>query len=246
MWRLLTDQTTEPAFNLAVEEAILRHRKDGLGQDTLRVWRNDRSVIVGCHTNTNEEVDLETCRKMGMRVLRRTSGGGAVYQDLGNINYSIIAKDESLNLAYDVLDVYRTFSDTVLRALNSLNIYADFCPPNIILLNGKKISGLAQHRFYDTILFHGTLLMNTNLQTLSAVLLKPKHEVTNISNELSSCPDLEDVSNALAKGFHDSFGVQFSQGSLESSEIALAEELREVKYSTDRWNIQSSERIEYG
>jgi len=90
------------------------------------------------------------------------------------------------------------------------------------------------------------LLMNTNLQTLSAVLLKPKHEVTNISNELSSCPDLEDVSNALAKGFHDSFGVQFSQGSLESSEIALAEELREVKYSTDRWNIQSSERIEYG
>jgi len=237
MWRLLTDQTTEPAFNLAVEEAILRHRKDGLGQDTLRVWRNDRSVIVGCHTDTNEEVDLETCRKMGMNVLRRTSGGGAVYQDLGNINYSIIAKDGSLGLAHDILAVYRTFSDTVLRALNSLNIQADFCPPNIILLNGKKISGLAQHRFYDTILFHGTLLVNTNLQTLSRVLLRPKHKVTNISIELSSYPDVRDVSNALATGFHESFGIQFVQGRLESSEIALAEELRQVKYSTDRWNL---------
>ena len=237
MWRLLTDETTEPAFNLAVEEAILRHRKDGLGQDTLRVWRNDRSVIVGCHTDTNEEVDLETCRKMGMNVLRRTSGGGAVYQDLGNINYSIIAKDGSLGLAHDILAVYRTFSDTVLGALNSLNIQADFCPPNIILLNGKKISGLAQHRFYDTILFHGTLLVNTNLQTLSRVLLRPKHKVTNISIELSSYPDVRDVSNALATGFHESFGIQFVQGGLETSEIALAEELRQVKYSTDRWNL---------
>jgi lipoate-protein ligase A len=237
MWRLLTDRTTDPAFNLAVEEAILRRRKDGLGQDTLRVWRNDRSVIVGCHTNTSEEVDLETCRKMGMMVLRRTSGGGAVYQDLGNINYTIVVKDGSLSLAYDVLNVYRTFSETVLKALNSLNIQADFCPPNIILLNGKKISGLAQHRFYDTILFHGTLLVNSDLQTLSTVLLKPKHKVTNISIELSNYPDVEDVSNALAKGIHESFGVQFSQGSLESSEIALAEELREVKYSTDRWNL---------
>jgi lipoate-protein ligase A len=121
--------------------------------------------------------------------------------------------------------------------LDFLGIQAEFCPPNMVLLNGKKISGLAQHRFYDTILFHGTLLANTDLQTLSAVLLKPKHEVTNISMELHNYPGPKEVSTALQNAFQDGWGIQFTRGHLEPSEMQLAEELREIKYNTDRWNL---------
>ena len=236
-WRLLVDSITDPALNLAIEEAILRCRKDDRCQDTLRIWQNDKSVILGCHTDIRDEVNLQACRRLGIKILRRTSGGGAVYQDLGNINYSVIIKEVPMSSAYDVPAVYKVFSEVVLTGLRILNIQAVFNPPNLILLNGKKISGLAQHRFYDTILFHGTLLVNLDLNTLSKTLLNPKHLVTNISSELSVNLTIEKIAEALATAFQESLKIQFVYDNLSPSEEILSNELLRAKYSRDHWNL---------
>jgi len=236
-WRLLLGGSTDPAINLAVEEAIVRSRKDGFCPDTLRIWRNDRAVILGCNNNVLEEVDFAACKRMGARILRRTSGGGAVYHDLGNINYSVIMKEKHVNPNHDILDVYGEYAKAILNGLAFLNVKAEFQHPNSILLNGKKISGMAQHRFYNVILFHGTLLVNSDLELLSSALLNPKHEVTTISREGLGCPSSEAIEEAIIAGFRTTFQIQFDIGTLTPYESRLAEELVAMKYGTEKWNF---------
>jgi len=229
----------DPSVNLAVEEAILRSRRDELCPDTLRIWRNDRSVILGCNSNLHDEVDMQVCRRIGIRVLRRTSGGGAVYHDLGNVNYSVIMREKHVIPNHDILDIYGEFARVVLKALALLNVKAEFQRPNSILLNGKKISGMAQHRFYDVILFHGTLLVNPDLNLLTSTLLNPKHEVTSISREGHGCPSDEAIEEAIIAGFRTTLQVQFDIGPLTPYESTLAEELVAMKYGTEKWNLGS-------
>ncbi len=242
-WRLLLDRTSDPTINLAVEEAIVRSRRDGLCPDTLRVWRNDASVILGCNSKVDDEVDLEACRRIGVRVLRRTSGGGAVYHDLGNVNYSVVAKEEHINPSYDILDTYEQFANAILSGLTFLNINAEFRQPNAIFLNGRKISGMAQHRFYDVILLHGTLLVNSDLQALSSALLRPKHEVTNVSREVCGYLSATMVEETIVAGFGQVFHIQFDIGTLSPYESRLAEELLTMKYATEKWNLRTDEEL---
>jgi lipoate---protein ligase len=239
MWRLLLDSTSDPSVNLGVEEAIVRSRKDELCPDTLRIWRNDRSVILGCNSNVQDEVNMQVCKRIGIRVLRRTSGGGAVYHDLGNYNYSVIMKEKHANPDHDVLDIYEQFAKAILNGLALLNVKAEFQHPNSILLNGKKISGMAQHRFYNVILFHGTLLVNSDLELLSSALLNPKHEVTTISREGLGCPSSEAIEEAIIAGFRTTLQIQFDIGTLTPYESRLAEELVAMKYGTEKWNFDS-------
>ena len=242
-WRLLQDSTLDPTINLAVEEAIVRTRTDGLCPDTLRIWRNDRSVILGCNSNVQDEVNMQVCKRMGIRVLRRTSGGGTVYHDLGNINYSVIMKEERVNPNHDILNVYQQFAKAILYGLALLNVKAESQHPNAILLNGKKISGMAQHRFYSVILFHGTLLVNSDLELLSSTLFNPKHEVTNISREVPGCPPNEAIEEAIVAGFRESFQIQFDLGTLTPYESRLSDELVTMKYGTEKWNLHTDEEL---
>jgi len=238
-WRLLLDSTLDPSVNLGVEEAIVRSRRDELCPDTLRIWRNDRSVILGCNSNVQDEVNMQVCKRIGITVLRRTSGGGAVYHDLGNINYSVIMKEKHVNPNHDILDVYGEFAKAILNGLALLNVKAEFQHPNSILLNGKKISGMAQHRFYTVILFHGTLLVDSDLELLSSALLNPKHEVTTISRESLGCPSSEAIEEAIIAGFRTTLQIQFDVGTLTPYESRLAEGLVAMKYGTEKWNFGS-------
>jgi len=234
-WRLLREAATDPAANLAVEEAIVRSRRDDRCVDTLRVWRNNRSVILGCHSNVRDEVDLEVCDRMGIKILRRISGGGAVYHDLGNVNYSIIMKERS-RICHDVLEAYRECSTAVLRALTLLGISGEFVEPNAIFSCGKKIAGMAQHRFYDVLLVHGTLLVNSDLGALSKVLLRPRHEVTNISVHLPRCVPEENVEDAIIAGFRETFKADLDFGELSPYETEIAHKLAAMKYRAENWN----------
>jgi len=240
-WRFLLEENVVPAVNLAVEEAIMRARREDLCPDTLRLWRNDRSVIVGCHSDVKAEVDLDACRRMKVEVLRRTSGGSAVYHDLGNINYSFVVRERALGARCEVLDVYRHFSEPILQGLRLLGVETEFRSPNALFLNEKKISGMAQHRFYDVILFHGTLLVDSDLAMLSTLLLNPKHEVTNISLELRESLPVEKVANAIRAGVREFFHTKVEDGELAPSEKILAEELLERKYCSCRWNIDDDQ-----
>ena len=154
-------KTTDPYYNLAVEEALLRTADD----DIFMLWQNEPTVVVGKNQNVYAEVDLERVREKGIHLCRRITGGGAVYHDLGNINYTFITSKE--NAA--VLD-YAYFTQPILQALASLGLDCRLSGRNDLECEGRKFSGNAQHAENGRILHHGTLLFDTDVSVLSSVL----------------------------------------------------------------------------
>ena len=242
LWRLVNDHTTNPKMNLAKEEAILRARQEDACLDTLRFWMNERSVIIGCFGDAKREVDLEMCRRNGVDLVRRISGGGAVYQDLGNLNLSVIAKSSLIKLPDDVLKIYEFISNPLKTALLNMGVEAEFHPPNSIFSNGRKVSGLALHRLYDTWLIHGTLLIDVDLSTLCKVLLRPKAPVANITDLAPQKLTVDDARLALANSFRKFLDIDFEEKGLSEDELTQAENLLQLKYSRQNWNMQDEEQ----
>lgn len=238
-WRLLQDNETLPKLNLAREEAILKARQQSISKDTLRLWHNSKSVIVGCFSHAESEVNLDECERRDVQVVRRTSGGGAVYHDLGNLNFSAIFNTLTSRISEDIFRVYKIFSNAVVVGLSTVGVKAEFHPPNSILAHGNKISGLAIHKVFNACLIHGTLLVNADLRTLHQVLRNVKDNVTNV---LEMYPHLTmgEIEMAVMRGFRNSFEMEFVNGELTESEIQETNELLRLKYGNDLWNLRSS------
>ncbi|MEM4246250.1 MAG: lipoate--protein ligase family protein [Candidatus Bathyarchaeia archaeon] len=237
MWRLLHNGGNDPVMNLAVEEALVRSRCAGLCTDTFRLWRNAPSVVLGCHDDFYSEVDLEACERLRLSLVRRPSGGGAVYHDLGTVNFSLIAAEDTLGEAGDVLGQFRLLSRIVLRGLKLLGIRALFREPNGVFVEGKKVSGMAQYRFYDTVLLHGSILVDSDLEALSAALLRKKFKVENLSVVHQRPLTVEQVEEALVGGFEMEFSAEWKMEPLSASEKDLSQELVDLKYGSSLWNL---------
>jgi lipoate-protein ligase A len=153
--------TTDPYYNLAVEEYLLKNSTE----DIFMLWQNCPSVIIGKNQNAYAEVDLEYANEHGINIVRRMTGGGAVYHDLGNLNYSFITSTERA----ESLD-YEYFTRPIIAAMSSLGLDCKLCGRNDIECNGKKISGNAQLSAGGRILHHGTLLFDVDTDEMSAVL----------------------------------------------------------------------------
>jgi len=236
-WRLLTHATYDPKLNLATEEAILRSRHENLCPDTLWIWQNRRSVVLGRFCDIKSEVNVEACMRNGVEIVRRTSGGGAVYHDLGNLNFSMITKPQSAGIPNSVLAIYKWSSEAVLGTLQNLGVGAEFKKPNSLLVNGKKVSGLAQYWFYDALLLHGTLMVDVDVRIMYEVLSNLKNEVVNISLATHKHLTIDEVRQALATSFSKILGTKFQSGNLVHNEFVKAKELYDVKYSRDDWNL---------
>lgn len=161
--------TTDPYCNLAVEEYLFSHTDE----DVFMLWRNARTVVIGKNQNVYAEVDLKFAEDEGIKVARRITGGGAVYHDLGNINYSYITSTDNLSS----LD-FETPSRAIISALSDMGIAAELGGRNDILANGKKISGNAQYTSGGRILHHGTLLFDTDTEIMERVLRVDKEKLT--------------------------------------------------------------------
>ena len=154
--------SVDPCFNLALEEYILKQKTEG---DWLILWQNDNTVVVGLNQNPLEEIDQAFVKAHGTRVVRRSTGGGAVYHDLGNLNYSFITDvNEVQTLAM------ARFTQPVCRALAAMGIQAEVTGRNDITVQGKKVSGIAQRIEGKRILHHGTLLFDEDLDMAAATL----------------------------------------------------------------------------
>jgi lipoate-protein ligase A len=246
-WRLLDIEYDDPYMNLAVEEVIPRMVGRGVAPNTVRFWRNSNAAIIGRFQNKESEVNLDATRRYGTTVVRRFTGGGAVYHDSGNLNYAIsVSKNHSL-VADDIIKIYRIFSKGVIRGINILGLNAEFKPPNMIQVNNKKISGMASSLNWQVIFCHGTLLVNTDLRILSEVLdtrsyesksLIPSipSEVTTLQDQLNRRLSTTEAKEAITKGFEEIYRVALLSGKLTREEEELAHELYETKYSTDEWN----------
>ncbi|MCW4021321.1 MAG: lipoate--protein ligase family protein [Candidatus Bathyarchaeota archaeon] len=251
-WRLLDIETPDrAAMNLAIEEAIFIGKAGEKGSPTVRFWRNRKAAVVGYSQNVETEVDLEVCRREGVEVVRRFSGGGAVFQDLGNLNYSIaIDADHPIVKGFDVSRSYKRLTLGVIEGLRSeLRIDAVFDPPSDILVRNGKISGNAQSRRKGVIFHQGTLLVKSDLVLLTKVLNAPesglkgkrstskRRRVTNLADEMDRRVTMREVKGALWRGFENAFSVKMAQGMLTSDEKKRAQKLYDEKYLKKEWNF---------
>ena len=185
----IRNESTNPYFNLALEEYVLTHLpKD---KEYVLLWQNEPSIIVGTGQNTIAEINLDFVKQNKVHVVRRLSGGGAVYHDLGNLNFTFI-----VNRTGDRAFNFQKFTDPVIRAIHNIGVTSAFNSRNDVAIEDRKISGNAQYIRKDRLLHHGTLLVNSNLDNLEKALTVSRDKieakgiksirsrVTNISNYL--------------------------------------------------------------
>jgi lipoate-protein ligase A len=254
-WRLLKLAAHDAFMNLAVDEAVLRARIAERVPDTLRFYRwKPSAVSVGKFQKVENEVYLGNCRRLGVDVVRRISGGGTVYHDTeGEVTYSVIAKTQDLGVT-DIAAVYARVYAGIADALRILGITADFnegnaknCPN--LTVKGRKISGSAQAHKNGVVLQHGTVLLSVNLERMFTLLRVPwaktcaevvnvaKRKHTSVKEELGHEVSAETVQNALSVGFKNAFCIQTIESELTPFERKLAEELCRRKYASDAWNF---------
>lgn len=156
--KFLRLKTCDPYYNLAVEEYLFEFLDD----DVFMLWQNEKTVVIGKNQNAFTEIDLKIAEQLDIKIARRITGGGAVYHDLGNVNYSYITKGGEIN--------FEKFAAPVISALKTLGINAELSGRNDLTVLDKKISGNAQFTKNNRTLHHGTLLFDSNLEKLDNVL----------------------------------------------------------------------------
>jgi lipoate-protein ligase A len=240
MLLILDHQSTQPFWNLAAEEYLLTCFSDPV----FRLWRNAPSVIVGRHQNTWAEVNIPYIQQHDIPVVRRLSGGGAVFHDLGNINYSFM---EPKPLGEESSGTFKHCTLPILAALNHIGIKAYLSGRNDLLIDGKKFSGTAQCVMHGRILLHGTLLYSALLSDLSNALKGPRSKFTknavpsspspvcNISSYLTDIQPVDQFMNYLANFMRATY-PNIRQYQYTPNDLVGIELLSATKYNTDIWN----------
>ncbi|WP_428568479.1 MAG: lipoate--protein ligase [Solidesulfovibrio sp. DCME] len=236
--RCLLLPDTDPARNLATEEWLLRHGRENV----FMLWRNAAAIIVGRNQNTRAQINEEYVRAHGIPVVRRLTGGGAVFHDLGNVNFTFIDIDNPSGR----LDFAR-YTAPILTALAGLGLDARFDGRNDLALGGQKISGNAQFLHGNRILHHGTLLFSASITDLSAALLvdplkyrdkavkSVAKRVTNISAHLPRPLGVADFMDRIMAAVAGQGAV--AEAPFTPEEQAQIETLAAVKYRSYDWNF---------
>lgn len=226
--RYLINKSTNPYFNLALDEYAMKHID--VDDDFFFLWRNDPSVIIGKNQNAVEEINQKYIDEHKVKVARRVSGGGAVYHDLGNLNFTFV-----INVDDPGKVNYKKYVQPIIDALASMGIQAEASGRNDILIDGLKISGNAQRVTNGKLMHHGTLLFDVNLENMvQALNVAPdkyiskgvksvRSRVTNIKEHLPEDTDIFDFWDALQYYLSDNG---------QSEEIVLSdEEIAEIEYA---------------
>lgn len=240
--RYIISDNTDAYFNLASEEYLLKHTEE----DIFYLWRNDNAIIVGTNQNALSEINVEYVKEKDIKVVRRLTGGGAVYHDLGNINYTFIENNKK------GFNDFRGFCEPITKALNEMGVEAEFSGRNDMTIQGKKFSGTAQCKHKERVMHHGTLLFSSKKADISGAL-KPRDikftgksvksvasRITNISEHLEEDMDVltfrDRVMTSVAGGL--SQVTPFTE-----EEVIAIEKLREEKYATWDWNFGQSPKF---
>ena len=238
---LIYNEITNPYFNLAMEEYLLKN----FTEDMFILWRNENAVIVGKNQNTLSEINLDYIKEHSIPVVRRQSGGGAVFHDLGNINFTFIANNN------DSFSDFKRFTTPIIDLLKTLNINAEFSGRNDLLIDGCKFSGNAQYNYKNRVMHHGTLLFSSQITDLSnALKVKPikfegkgvksvKSRVTNISDHLKEPLTILEFKD-LIMNYLEKINTDNKHYTLSELDIENINKLVEEKYSTWDWNFGNS------
>lgn len=256
--KYIRNDSTNPYFNLALEEYATK--KLDSSDDYFILWQNDNTVVIGKNQNTIEEVNMDFIEENNIKIARRLSGGGAVYHDLGNVNFTYIVDYRGENNSME------RFAKAVVKALEKLGIKAEFSGRNDILVDGKKISGNAQYITKNRMYHHGTLLFDSDLSVLSKALkVKPekisskgiksvKSRVANIKDYLKGDATIEEFKELILKYIFEVEGEELKEYFLTENDLKEINRLKDEKFSTWEWvfghspefNISKSHRFAGG
>ena len=251
-WRLVdVEYRDNPFMNLAVEEAIPRLVGEGKSPSSVRFWHNSNTIVIGCFQSARLEVNVEACKETKTEIVRRFTGGGAVYHDNGNLNYAIsLRKGDRLVPEGNLQLVFQKLSEGTVEGLRKLGVKAEFQPVNDIQVDGKKVSGAAGSIRWNSVFHHGCILVNSDLSILGKVLnvakakLEDRHvasvqkRVTTVRDELGRDISTREVRDAIVDGIESCYGVRVEPGNLTREELGLAEELYQTKYCRLEWNLE--------
>lgn len=240
---IITSSTFDPWYNLALEEFLLKHVREN--EIILYLWQNDNTVVVGKNQNCWKECKCGELEAHGGKLARRLSGGGAVYHDLGNLNFTFVMDKKLYNLEKQL--------KVIIEALKNIGIEAEFSGRNDITVNGKKFSGNAFYNTKNTVLHHGTLLINSDFSKLAGYLQVSKEKIqskgiesvqSRVINlkEINSSITLEEVISNLKKTFITLYGGNGTVIDLNQFE----EEIKSLynKYSSWQWRYGESPRFD--
>lgn len=241
------EKITDPQINLALEEYALRNFD--YGHDYLLFYINEPSIIIGRNQNTLEEINHEYVEEQNIHVVRRISGGGAVYHDIGNLNFSFITNYDKKHL-----NNFEKFTSPVIRVLQSMGVDAELSGRNDILVDGRKISGNAQFSSVKRMFSHGTLLFDSDLSEVTNALdvkmskieskghKSVRSRVANISEFLEQPMETREFREKLLEGLYEDRD-EFETYRLTGAEWDKVHELKEKKYGNWEWNFGKSPKF---
>ncbi|NLL36875.1 MAG: lipoate--protein ligase [Fretibacterium sp.] len=233
---VIENRNKKPQYNLALEETLCRKAAQE-GAEFFMLWQNEPSIIIGRFQNTLEEINGDFVAERNINVVRRNSGGGAVYHDLGNINYSFIRADERGDFDFAF------FTGPILEALSQMGAPAELSGRNDIAIEGRKVSGGAQYRRGGIMLHHGTLLYDSDLEVLSQALKVSadkfqskgvksiRARVANIRPFLPGAPSVDEFMAELQSRISN-----LTPLTLSPEENEQVKQLAKEKYASWDWN----------
>jgi lipoate-protein ligase A len=262
-WRLLVTEPADGATNMAIDEALWRARQAGTAPPTLRffAWAPP-TVSLGYGQPLDRHVDVQACRALGVGLVRRPTGGSAIYHDgpQRELTYSVVAAAADLGIGPDLLETYRWIGAALLRGLRELGAPAELVPERPpagpvpafcfartgvfeIEVGGRKLVGSAQRRQGDTFLQHGAVLLGVDERRLRALFpttRDPLATLVTLETVLGRRPTFEAVADALAAAFEAEHGLDLRPAGLSEAEVTSATTLATDRYASPAWLAASA------
>ncbi|AKA70693.1 lipoate--protein ligase [Clostridium scatologenes] len=241
------NDNTNPYINHAIEEYMLKNFEE----DCFMLWRNERCILIGKNQNTLSEINMNYVKEHNLPVVRRMSGGGAIFNDLGNLHFTFIANNSENRFAD-----FSKFTYPIINALKKIGINADLSGRNDLTIDGKKFSGNAQYNYKNKILHHGSILFSAGIRDLTSAL-KVKNikfqdksvksvesRVTNINEHLKTLMSLEKFKEFLADSIMSEH-KEVKIYELTEEDWINVKKISDEKYSTWQWNYGKSPKFNY-
>ncbi|HGD4444148.1 TPA: lipoate--protein ligase [Streptococcus agalactiae] len=237
--KYIVNTSNDPAYNVALEAYAFQKLTDI--DEIFILWINEPAIIIGRHQNTIQEINKEVIDKNGIHVVRRLSGGGAVYHDLNNLNYTIISNNTQEG-AFD----FQTFSKPVIDTLAKLGVKAEFTGRNDLEINGQKFAGNAQAYYKGRMMHHGCLLFDVDMSVLGQALKVSKDKieskgiksvrarVTNIVDHLSDKITVQEFSDAILAQMKEEY-PEMDEYVLSDAELSEIQAMRDNQFATWDW-----------
>jgi len=247
-WRLVDSGLVRPPESAAIDEAVLEAHSEGRVGNTLHFYRRSQpTVSLGYFQKIQDSVNLEECDRRGVALVRRKSGGSAIYTDPGQLIYGLIVRDS--DLPGEHAEAFRTVCSALARAIASFGVVAAYRPMNDVEIAGRKVSGNAQLRRKGSVLIHGTVIIDTNLETMDAVLrpraveegeaMKPSERVASLATIMSGLPPtMLEMKTAFAREVSREFDIELLGGPLIDREKMLVSEFVRDRYGNRDWTFR--------